>query len=376
MPFIRLRPVSAWLLIVFVGTVQAQDECQLNLSDSQVDFGLMSRLAQHDAAPERLLGERRLSLTFTCPQEDDLSLLYRALAAGAGRLQFTEHGSYEIEASHALLDGQAVELGLVPALGQPPVSSGTQLKWRAGHGIAPIEQGAVRKGKSLSLQLTLRAWADPAATQVRDATTWEVSGTFSNPRRERDLTLRAHFAPVACQPSLSDHGVVDYGTLLAKDLNATTETPLPSRALRLSITCDAKTRFALRMHDNRKGSATGGIDETAYGLDLDASNNKIGRFYMTIDPAEFSADTFRTLYRTDSTSNGAAWSTSSARQIPMAANSYMGFTDKTGVLTGPVALQTLAGTVRIKTYLAPMQSLDLRQVVRINGSGTLEIIYL
>ena len=378
MPPTRLHPVSMWLLVGLIGTVQAQDECQLNISESQVDFGLMSRLAQHDGAPERLLGERRLSLTFTCPQSDDLSLFYRALAAGAERLQFTEHGRYEIEASHAVLDGQAVELGLVPALGQPPVSSGTQLKWRAGHGIAPIEQGAVRTGKNLSLQLTLRAWADSAATQVRDATTWEVSGTLYSPRRERyrELTLRAHFAPVACQPSLSDQGVVDYGTMFAKDLNASTETPLPSRALRLSITCDAKTRFALRMHDNRKGSATGGTDETAYGLDLDASHNKIGRFYMTIDPAEFSADTFRTLYRTDSTSNGAAWSTSSARQIPMAANSYLGFTDKISVTTGPVALQTLAGTVRIKTYLAPMQSLDLRQVVHINGSGTLEIIYL
>ncbi len=378
MPPTRLHPVSMWLLVGLIGTVQAQDECQLNISESQVDFGLMSRLAQHDGAPERLLGERRLSLTFTCPQSDDLSLFYRALAAGAERLQFTEHGRYEIEASHAVLDGQAVELGLVPALGQPPVSSGTQLKWRAGHGIAPIEQGAVRTGKKLSLQLTLRAWADSAATQVRDATTWEVSGTLYSPRRERyrELTLRAHFAPVACQPSLSDQGVVDYGTMFAKDLNASTETPLPSRALRLSITCDAKTRFALRMHDNRKGSATGGTDETAYGLDLDASHNKIGRFYMTIDPAEFSADTFRTLYRTDSTSNGAAWSTSSARQIPMAANSYLGFTDKISVTTGPVALQTLAGTVRIKTYLAPMQSLDLRQVVHINGSGTIEIIYL
>ena len=59
----------------------------------------------------------------------------------------------------------------------------------------------------------------------------------------------------------------------------------------------------------------------------------------------------------------------------MAANSIMGFTDKTGVTTGPVALHTLTGTMRIKTYLAPMQTLDLRDVVHINGSGTLEIVY-
>ncbi|XJP80744.1 DUF1120 domain-containing protein [Pseudomonas sp. B16120] len=367
-----------WLLLGIAGTAQALEECQLNVSEAQVDFGLMNRLAQHDGAPERLLGERRLSVNVNCPQAEDLSLFYRALAATPQRLQFTEHGSYAIEVGNAVLDGRSVELGLLTAAGQPPVMSATVLEWRPGHGIAPIEQGAVLMGKTLSLQLTLRAWAGVAAIQARDATTWEVSGMLygASHGRYRELTLRAHFAPVACLPTLSDHGVVDYGTLYAKDLSATNETPLPTRTLRLNVSCDAPIRFGLRMKDNRDGSATGGTDETAYGLDLDASRNKIGRFYLTIDPGEFSADSFPTLYRTDSTSNGVAWSSSTARQIPMAANSLLGFTDKTGVTTGPVSMQTLTGTMRIKTYLAPMQSLDLRDVVRINGSGTLEIVYL
>lgn len=373
-----MRSLCMWLLLGIAGTAQALEECQLNVSEAQVDFGLMNRLAQHDGAPERLLGERRLNVNVNCPQAEDLSLFYRALAATPQRLQFTEHGSYAIEVGNAVLDGRAVELGLLTAAGQPPVMSATVLEWRPGHGIAPIEQGAVLMGKTLSLQLTLRAWAGVAAIQARDATTWEVSGMLygASHGRYRELTLRAHFAPVACLPTLSDHGVVDYGTLYAKDLSATNETPLPTRTLRLNVSCDAPIRFGLRMKDNRDGSATGGTDETAYGLDLDASRNKIGRFYLTIDPGEFSADSFPTLYRTDSTSNGVAWSSSTARQIPMAANSLLGFTDKTGVTTGPVSMQTLTGTMRIKTYLAPMQSLDLRDVVRINGSGTLEIVYL
>lgn len=379
MPLVTcMRSLCMWLLLGIAGTAQALEECQLNVSEAQVDFGLMSRLAQHDGAPERLLGERRLSVNVNCPQAEDLSLFYRALATTPQRLQFTEHGSYAIEVGNAVLDGRAVELGLLTAAGQPPVMSATVLEWRPGHGIAPIEQGAVLMGKSLSLQLTLRAWAGVAAIQARDATTWEVSGMLygASHGRYRELTLRAHFAPVACLPTLSDHGVVDYGTLYAKDLSATNETPLPTRTLRLNVSCDAPIRFGLRMKDNRDGSATGGTDETAYGLDLDASRNKIGRFYLTIDPGEFSADSFPTLYRTDSTSNGVAWSSSTARQIPMAANSLLGFTDKTGVTTGPVSIQTLTGTMRIKTYLAPMQSLDLRDVVRINGSGTIEIVYL
>ncbi|MGK9559420.1 hypothetical protein O6495_24655, partial [Salmonella enterica subsp. enterica] len=54
------------------------------------------------------------------------------------------------------------------------------------------------QGQHFSLQVSLSAWADVAATHVRDATTWEVSGTFDAPQsgRYRELTLRAHFAPV------------------------------------------------------------------------------------------------------------------------------------------------------------------------------------
>lgn len=380
MPLLRaVRRLPAILIALgLAGNALADDECQLNISESLADFGLMSRLAQNDSAPERLLGERRLSLNLNCPQPADMSVFYSALAASAHRLQFTEHGSYALQVSDGVLDGQAVELGLLPGAGQPPASVGTTLNWRPGHGVAPVHGGSVVQGRKLSLQVSLRAWADVAATHVREAKTWEVSGIFDARQsgRYRELTLRAHFAPAACTPQLSNGGLVDYGTLLAKDLSATHETPLPTRTLQFSVSCDAPAHFALLMHDNRFGSATGGTDETAYGLDLDASRNKIGRYYLNIDPADFSADSFAALYRTDSTSNGRAWSSSSARQIPIAANSLMGFTNSLGNTQGPVAIQNLAGTMRIKAYLAPTQSLDLRNVVQINGSGTLEIIYL
>ena len=378
MPLFRAPWLTAALMSVgLVANVWADDECRINISEPVLDFGLMKRLAQHDAAPQRLLGERRLSVNLNCPQPADMSVFYRALAASAQRLQFTEHGTYALQVSDGVLDGQAVELGLLPAAGQAPAAVGTTLSWLPGHGVAPVQGTRVVQGKHFALQVGLSAWADVAATRVREATTWEVSGTFDTRQgdRSRELTLRAHFAPTACTPQLSNGGLVDYGTLLAKDLNTSNETPLPTRTLQLSVSCDAPTSFALKMHDNREGSATGGIDETAYGLDLDGSQNKIGRFYLNIDPAEFSADALGTLYRTDSTSGGAAWSSSSARQIPIAANSLMGFTDSVGNTRGPVPIQHLVGTVRIKAYLAPTQSLDLRNVVYINGSGTLEIIY-
>ncbi|WP_447892102.1 DUF1120 domain-containing protein [Pseudomonas marginalis] len=370
------RLAMSVMLLIVASNALAEDECQLNLNESLLDFGLMSRIAQQDSPLERPLGERRVSLNVSCAQPTDMSLFYQALAATSQRLRFTEHGSYAIQASDAVLDGTAVELGLIPALGQPPVARGALLNWRTGHGIAPVNGETLLNGQHFSVQLTFSAFADIAATRVTDATTWEASGTFHGRHSAREVNLRAHFAPAACKPQLSNGGLVDYGTLLAKDLSPTHENPLPTRTLQFSVNCDAPTPFALLMHDNRSGTATGGTDETAYGLDLDNSGNKIGRYYLNIDPADFTADAYRTLYRTDSTSSGQAWSTSSARQIPIAAHSLMGFTDSAGNTRGPIALQNLAGTVRIKAYLAPTQSMDLRTVVHINGSGTLEIIYL
>ncbi|MGE1155712.1 DUF1120 domain-containing protein [Pseudomonas kitaguniensis] len=372
------RLLSAGVLTLgLAGNALALDECQLNLSEALLDFGQMNRLAQHDSDAQRLLGERRVSLSLSCPQALDPSLFYTALAANAQRFRFTDHGSYEIQVSDAILDGKPVELGLLPGVGQAPAASAATLNWRPEHAIAPVQNGAVLSGKHFSVQLLVKAWADIAATHVREATTWDVSGQFEARRAERyrQLSLRARFVPVACTPQLSSGGIVDYGTLSAKSLNATSETALAAKSLLFSINCDAPARFALVMHDNRDGTATGGIDGTAYGLNLDASRNKIGRYYLTIDPADFTADTVAQLYRTDSTSNGAAWSSASGRQIAMAANSYLGFTDSIGITTGPVAIQNLAGTVRIRTYLAPTQELDLSDVVSIDGAGTLEIFY-
>jgi hypothetical protein len=82
-------------------------------------------------------------------------------------LQFTAQGSYALQVSEGVLDGQAVSLGLLPASGQPPVAIGTTLDWRPGHGIAPVQNGTRLTGKHFALQLSVSAWADAAATRVR-----------------------------------------------------------------------------------------------------------------------------------------------------------------------------------------------------------------
>ncbi|MCS3419267.1 DUF1120 domain-containing protein [Pseudomonas yamanorum] len=371
------RLLLAALALGALPVAQAED-CRLNLSESRLDFGVMNRTIHRAPSAETLLGERRLSLTINCPQPSDMSLFYRALAGHGERFRFTDRGSYEVQVSDAVLDGQAVELGLIAGQGQAPGTRANVLAWRPDQGIVPLRDGVPATGSAFSVQLLVNAWAQADATLVRDAVTWETSGLFDavGTGQARELTLQAGFAPAACTANLSNGGIVDFGRMWAKSLNADKENALASRSLMLGIGCDGPTRFTLRMQDNRNGTATGGTDETAYGLGVDNSRNNIGRYYLYFDPFDLQADTLPQVYRTDSTTNGVAWSSSSAYPIPIGSNSLLGFTDTPGSHAGPTAIQNLNGQISVRAILAPMNTLDLSTEVLLDGSGTIEILYL
>ncbi|APC15808.1 hypothetical protein BLL42_08705 [Pseudomonas frederiksbergensis] len=353
------------------------DDCQFNLSQPVLDYGLMNRAIRSDSAPERNLGERQLSLNLSCSTPVDLSVFYRAMAATAKRFHFAELGSYQMRIRDAVLDGQAVEIGLIAGVGQPPAETGSNLIWRPDHGVVPIKAGVPLQGRSFSAQLEVTAWVQEHGMQVRDAVSWEASGVFDAVAagRTREATLRARFAPAACEPVLSNGGVVDFGKLSKNDLNPDKSTRLPPRSLTLRVGCDAPTAFALIMHDNRSGSATVN-SEIYYGLGTDSRNNKIGLYSLNVDPANASADSFARLYRTDSTTGGVAWSTASASPIPIGQNSYLAFTDSAGSNAGPVMIQNLSTRVTVDAVIAPTNSLDLSTAIDLDGAGTIEIIYL
>ena len=373
-----LKPALLSASLLLGANAWGMDECQLNLSETRVDFGLMNRAVAQGAAAERLLGERRLSLTLNCPNPTDLSLFYRGLASSGERFQFTQRGSYSLRASDALLDGQAVELGLLPGSGQPAASMGSTLRWRPEHGIVPMRAGVPVNGRSLSLQLEVGAWAREDALRVNDAVTWDTSGLFDaiHTGRSRELRLQARFAPAACTPSLSNGGTVAFGKLSVMDLSLDKETTLPARPLVVSVACDAPSAFTLRLQDNRQGSATGPGDDTTYGLGLDAQQQKVGRYRLIFDPTRTTADSFPQLFRTDSPTGAAPWSSASASPMAIGASRFLGFSASAGSTTGPEPIQQLSATTSLEAVIAPLGTLDLGSEVRLDGAATLELNYL
>ncbi|MEB0044366.1 MULTISPECIES: DUF1120 domain-containing protein [unclassified Pseudomonas] len=190
-----------------------------------------------------------------------------------------------------------------------------------------------------------------------------------------DLSIKGLVSPTSCTPVLSGSGVIDYGKISQQDLKFDQGTRLPVRHLALTIACNGQSRFALRMRDNRDGSANVN-SEIYYGLGRDPSGNKIGLYSVSFDPTQTTADLLPQIYGTESTTAGVAWRSASVQPIDIGARSYLGFTDIAGSTAGPIALQNLSSTITVETVISAKQNLDLSREIYIDGSATLEVVYL
>ncbi|KMT55010.1 DUF1120 domain-containing protein [Pseudomonas fildesensis] len=190
-----------------------------------------------------------------------------------------------------------------------------------------------------------------------------------------DLNVNGLITPVACTPILSAGGLVDFGKISQQDLNLASGTRLPVKSLTLTVNCNGAARYALRMRDNRDGTAHVN-SEIYYGLGLDSSGNKVGVYSLSFDPTQTVADTLPDLYGTESTTGGLAWRTSNRNPIDIGSKSLLGFTDTEGSTAGPSAIQTLTSTLTLEAVINARQELDLSTDIRMDGSGTLEVVYL
>ena len=190
-----------------------------------------------------------------------------------------------------------------------------------------------------------------------------------------ELRVDGLITPMACTPTLSAAGLVDFGKISQQDLNLTTGTRLPLKSLNLTVTCNGAARYALRMRDNRDGTAH--VDsEIYYGLGLDGSGNKVGVYSVKFDPKQTVADAVPYIYGTESTTGGVAWRTSNRNPIDIGAKSLLGFTDLEGSTAGPSGIQTLNSTLTLEAVINAKQNLDLSTDIPMDGSATLEVTYL
>ncbi|MEB0044371.1 MULTISPECIES: DUF1120 domain-containing protein [unclassified Pseudomonas] len=179
-----------------------------------------------------------------------------------------------------------------------------------------------------------------------------------------DLTVKGVITPNACTPSLSGNGTVDYGKISAKDLNLTSTTVLPAATLQMTVLCDGSTLFAMKGTDNRAGSSISG-DGATYGLGLINGTQKLGDYALLIDNAVADAAAVTVLESDDKVS----W-------MPLDDGMLAGFGNNASGAWAPIPIQQLTSDVHVRGFIARADSLDLTDEQPIDGSATLEIVYL
>ncbi|NVZ22927.1 DUF1120 domain-containing protein [Pseudomonas costantinii] len=183
-----------------------------------------------------------------------------------------------------------------------------------------------------------------------------------------DLTVTGLITPSACTPTLASGGTVDFGKISAKDLNADPAQPtlLEKRTQAITITCDAATLVALQGQDNRAGTDWGGTGNQ-YGLGMVNGTEKLGDFGLSWSSLTADGVAVRSIA---SYNNGSTWQTSTTLRPGALAS----VADNTTV--APMPLTVLSGDIELETYIAPTNELTLGSELTMDGSVTLQVVYL
>ncbi|ROM57724.1 hypothetical protein BK648_02850 [Pseudomonas poae] len=186
-----------------------------------------------------------------------------------------------------------------------------------------------------------------------------------------DLTVTGSITPSACTPSLSNSGAVDLGKISIKDLRPDGWTILWDTMLQLRVSCEAQTRFALVPTDNRPEHTLPANPET-YGMGV-IDDALVGVYRMHLLRPVVDGKAVNVLGSTDS---GQTWTV-----IPPG----WGWVPKTLTAFGddwwtgaqqPIASKEFTVDLRIRPSIPPTRTLPVEQTLPLDGSATLDLVYL
>lgn len=192
-----------------------------------------------------------------------------------------------------------------------------------------------------------------------------------------DLTVSGTIVPASCTPTLGSTNV-HFGKHSVSDLKGDEHTWLGRTEIEstLTVNCAAATLYALRGIDNRSGSVDHNGYEGPFGLGMTANGEKLGAHYVTLFPALSTIDG-KAAFATLGNVAGTTWSGSSSAFTALRNNgNLVGFTDVAGLTTGPIPIQDAVLTIHHVAFIAPTAGLTLTDEVTLDGSTTIEVVYL
>lgn len=216
---------------------------------------------------------------------------------------------------------------------------------------------------------------------------------LANDTASIDFDLTADAA--SCTPTLSNNGLVDYGTGHAADLSVGSFTQLGTRDITLTIQCESSTGIAITARDTRADSVVVGKDDRGesgarfqingggyvsdparlFGLGLTAEGKPIGSYAVQINATGISAVDAGAAVNVEiagSASKNGPWEKTALLPLPANQDYFYTFVQK-GTTT-PQAVMSASIPLQVSTSIA--NKLGSRQEIKLDGSAVISIVYL
>ncbi|NHB06227.1 DUF1120 domain-containing protein [Burkholderia cepacia] len=183
-----------------------------------------------------------------------------------------------------------------------------------------------------------------------------------------EIKITGKIMPDACNLTIGNGGVYDFGTIASENLHQDRTTQLPGKLQTVSISCNAAAKVALNVRDNRSGTVAGGTgDDAEFGL----GNGKAGYYTLSLGGATGDSNGVD-IVAAPAGSN--AWASDEAGLMTKgsARKSFANSGDVT-----PGAYKTVTANLTVTPTINKLSELDLSGgSVDLDGSATVELTYL
>jgi len=193
------------------------------------------------------------------------------------------------------------------------------------------------------------------------------------------LQIRGTIQPASCDIRFDGGGILDWQQISAASLSPSKSTALTTKNIKLNISCETPTLFAVRAKDIAEKTGEAKIDgkaaETNFSLGATDAGISIGAYRIHTPADRSMVDGHPMQKLTISADEGKSWTEVKASVLwTYQGEELVSFTSD--MLRVPIPAKNVVFDMNVTPWIVPLDTLKLGREVTMAGSATFDIVYL
>lgn len=193
------------------------------------------------------------------------------------------------------------------------------------------------------------------------------------------LQIRGTIKPAACDIRFDGGGILDWQQISAASLSSSKSTPLTTKNIKLNISCETPTLFAVRARDIAQKAGEAKIDgkaaETSFSLGATEAGKNIGAYRIHTPADRSMVDGHPMQKLTVSADEGKSWAEAKGSVLwKYQGEELVSFTSD--MLRVPIPAKNVVFDMNVTPWIVALDALGASDEVTIAGSATFDIVYL